>query len=121
MIRVNTMEEAWDLVGEMRGDGWKRDEEKSKRAGHGIYENGTNDGVWVSDLGCRLEVNTQFGSTNIWIKDENEDMWNSLKKKCNENKDLIDAIKKIKGENDYTKELEIEIRVYRDLMKEIMK
>lgn len=54
----------WKQAKLLIGEEISYNEEKSARAGYGIYD--TADGAaWVSDLGDRLEVNLKDGSTHL--------------------------------------------------------
>lgn len=68
-LRVSSTKEAWELASRLFPTGYKKDEDRSIRAGYPIYystEKGTN--AWISDLNNRLELNySNSESENIWI------------------------------------------------------
>lgn len=71
-MKANTRERAWTIANEVFPTDYMKNEIRSKRAGYDIYES-TAEGVnaWISDLGDRLEVNLDNGTTiTIWIKDK---------------------------------------------------
>ncbi len=72
MIKVNNMDDAWNLASRLFPTDYEKDEERSANAGYGIYYS-TALGVdaWISDLGNRLELNYPNGlSENIWIEEK---------------------------------------------------
>lgn len=71
-MKVKSVKEAWSKADVIFPTDYAKDEVKSERAGYPIYYS-TASGVhaWISDLGNRLEVNLEDGSTvNIWIEEE---------------------------------------------------
>lgn len=71
-MRTNTRERAWTIANEVFPTDYMKNETRSKRAGYDIYES-TAEGVyaWISDLGNRLEVNLDNGTTiTIWINEK---------------------------------------------------
>lgn len=71
-MTTNTRERAWTIADEVFPTDYMKNEAKSKRAGYDIYES-TAEGVlaWISDLGDRLEVNLDNGTTiTIWINEK---------------------------------------------------
>lgn len=62
------------MANELFPTDYMKDEAASERAGYAIYKS-TAEGVnaWISDLGCRLEVNQDGRSVNIWIEEEPEE------------------------------------------------
>lgn len=71
-MKTNTRERAWTIANEVFPTDYMKNETRSKRAGYDIYES-TAEGVsaWISDLGDRLEVNLDNGTTiTIWINEE---------------------------------------------------
>ena len=68
VLEATNKEEAFLIASEIINGDFCYDSLSSRNAGYPIYR--TNNGLeWISDLGCRLEVNTVFGSRNIWIID----------------------------------------------------
>lgn len=77
MYTVSSVKEAWELANYMVNGKLERCSLKTERAGYPIYEivNPSGDYLedYVCDLGDRLEVNFNNGSTkNIWICDHKE-------------------------------------------------
>ena len=73
---VSSVKEAWELANKLFPTDYKKDEERSSRAGYPIYHS-TADGVnaWISDLGNRLELNYSNGeSENIWIEEDEDNI-----------------------------------------------
>ena len=73
---VSIVKEAWKLANKLFPTDYKKDEERSSRAGYPIYHS-TADGVnaWISDLGNRLELNYSNGeSENIWIEEDEDNI-----------------------------------------------
>ena len=73
---VSSVKEAWKLANKLFPTDYKKDEERSSRAGYPIYHS-TADGVnaWISDLGNRLELNYSNGeSENIWIEEDEDNI-----------------------------------------------
>lgn len=71
-MRTNTRERAWTIANEVFPTDYMKNEARSKRAGYDIYES-TAEGIsaWISDLGDRLEVNLDNGTTiTIWINEK---------------------------------------------------
>lgn len=80
MMKVSSIQEAWEKADEIFPTDYKKDEASSERAGYPIYRS-TAEGHYhdyICDLGTRLEVNLSTGKTvNIWIEqsaDEPEDV-----------------------------------------------
>lgn len=74
-MKVRNKDEAWEVAGMIFPTDYALDEERTQRAGYPIWYS-TADGVnaWISDLGCRLELNLPSGkSVNVWIKAETEE------------------------------------------------
>lgn len=68
VLKAINKEEAFLIASELINGDFCYVSLSSRNAGYPIYR--TNNGLeWISDLGCRLEVNTVFGSRNIWIID----------------------------------------------------
>lgn len=68
VLEATNKEEAFLIASELINGDFCYDSLSSRNAGYPIYR--TNNGLeWISYLGCRLEVNTVFGSRNIWIID----------------------------------------------------
>ena len=73
---VSSVKEAWKLANKLFPTDYKKDEERSSRAGYPIYHS-TADGVnaWISDLGNRLELNYSNGeSESIWIEEDEDNI-----------------------------------------------
>ena len=73
---VSSVKEAWKLANKLFPTDYKKDEDRSSRAGYPIYHS-TADGVnaWISDLGNRLELNYSNGeSENIWIEEDEDNI-----------------------------------------------
>lgn len=71
-MKANTRKKAWTIADEVFPTDYMKNETRSKRAGYDIYES-TAEGVtaWISDLGDRLEVNLDNGTTiTIWINEK---------------------------------------------------
>lgn len=71
-MRTNTRERAWAIANEVFPTDYMKNEARSQRAGYDIYES-TAEGIlaWISDLGDRLEVNLENGTTiTIWINEK---------------------------------------------------
>ena len=68
VLEATNKEEAFLIASEIINGDFCYDSLSSRNAGYPIYT-ATNGLEWISDLGCRLEVNTVFGSRNIWIID----------------------------------------------------
>lgn len=71
-MKVKSVEEAWSKADVIFPTDYAKDEVKSKRAGYPIhYSTASGVHAWISDLGNRLEVNLEDGSTvNIWIEED---------------------------------------------------
>lgn len=68
VLEATNKEEAFLMASELINGDFCYDSLSSRNAGYPIYK--TNNGLeLISDLGCRLEVNTFLGSRNIWIID----------------------------------------------------
>lgn len=68
VLEATNKEEAFLIASELINGDFCYDSLISRDAGYPIYI--TNNSLeWISDLGCRLEVNTVSGSRNIWIID----------------------------------------------------
>lgn len=70
-MTVQNREEAWREADRLFPTDYIKDDRASERAGYPIFRS-TADGneSWISDLGNRLEVNTEDGKTvNIWIEE----------------------------------------------------
>lgn len=68
VLEATSKEEAFFMASEIIGGDFCYDPCRSRKAGYPIYS--TSNGLeWISDLGCRLEVNDSFSSRNIWIID----------------------------------------------------
>lgn len=77
VLEVANKEEAFWLASEMISGDFCYDPSLSCRTGYPIYT-ANNGKEWISDLGCRLEVNTTFGSRNIWIIDRADQIRKNL-------------------------------------------
>lgn len=70
-ITVKDAQEAWDEVNRIFPYDYEKNENASANAGYSIYYSTSSEhpNNWVSDLGTRLEINTEDGkSVNIWIE-----------------------------------------------------
>lgn len=77
MAKVSNMEKAWEEANKIFPYDYEKDEESSLTAGYPIYRSTASEHPqnWISDLGNRLEVNLEDGSsTNIWIEEQGEDV-----------------------------------------------
>lgn len=73
VMKVSSIQEAWDVVSKMFPYDYMKDESSSQKAGYPIYRSTANEHPdnWISDLGTRLEVNFETGKTeNVWIETE---------------------------------------------------
>lgn len=73
-ITTHSVNEAWSVAADIFPTDYAKDTQRSSRAGYDVYHS-TADGVsaWISDLGCRLEVNLPNGDTvNVWIEEDPE-------------------------------------------------
>ena len=74
-MTVNSREAAWKAANELFPTDYEQDSIATRNAGYPVYWStlpGCN--AWISDLGCRLEVNLENGqSINIWIEEEKEE------------------------------------------------
>lgn len=69
-MTVSSREKAWKEVNKLFPTDYEKDEQSSSNAGYDIYRHSTlNFYNWISDLGCRLEVNLGSQTINIWIED----------------------------------------------------
>ena len=85
-ITVKTRLEAIEIAKSMLdGSGLHEDPERTERAGYPIYTT-SNAAEWVSDLGCRLEVNKGAESVNIWIDADRDE------KKPGPERDFLDRL-----------------------------
>lgn len=76
-MKVGNMEKAWEEANKIFPYDYEKDEEGSLKAGYSIYRSTASEHPqnWISDLGNRLEINLENGSsTNIWIEDQGEDV-----------------------------------------------
>lgn len=72
MIRVSDMTEAWRMARAITGETFSYYKYGSENAGYGVYNSDNEDSLtYVCDLGCRLEVNKDGDSINIWIEEIN--------------------------------------------------
>lgn len=74
-IHTSSRAEAWAAADSVFPCDYMHDGSRSSRAGYDVYFS-TNPEVyaWISDLGNRLEVNLQDGSTvNVWIDEPEEE------------------------------------------------
>ena len=71
-MTVQNREEAWREADRLFPTDYMKDDSASSAAGYPIYKSTAEGNVsWISDLGSRLEVNTEDGKTiNIWIEEE---------------------------------------------------
>lgn len=73
MFKVNSKEEAWRKVDKIFPTDYIKDENRSEQAGYPVYVSTVegHEDDYISDLGCRLEVNISEGnqSINIWISE----------------------------------------------------
>jgi hypothetical protein len=66
-MKAKTKDEAFLVANSIMVGDYEYDTILSKRCGYPIYK-GIYRNEWISDLGVRLEVNTEDGkSINIWI------------------------------------------------------
>lgn len=65
---VETEAEMWNKANELFPHDYERDESASKRAGYPVYRSNFNPHCWISDLGCRLELNIGSNTINIVLK-----------------------------------------------------
>lgn len=70
-MTVNSRVQAWREADRIFPTDYMKDEQASKKAGYDIYKSTADgNGSWISDLGNRLEINLEDGSTtNIWIEE----------------------------------------------------
>lgn len=76
-MTVSNKEKAWEEANKMFPYDYEKDEEGSAKAVYPIYTSTASEHPqnWISDLGNRLEINLENGSsTNIWIEDQGEDV-----------------------------------------------
>ena len=76
-MKVGNMEKAWEEANKIFPYDYEKDEEGSLKAGYSIYRStaGEHPQNWISDLGDRLEINLENGtSMNIWIEEQGEDV-----------------------------------------------
>lgn len=76
-MKVSSKEKAWEEANKIFPYDYVKDEEGSAKAWYPIYTSTASEHPqnWISDLGNRLEVNLEDGSsTNIWIEDQGEDV-----------------------------------------------
>lgn len=76
-MKVSSKEKAWEEVNKIFPYDYEKDEKGSANAGYPIYTSTASEHPqnWISDLGNRLEVNLEDGSsTNIWIEEQGEDV-----------------------------------------------
>lgn len=76
-MKVSSKEKAWEEVNKIFPYDYEKDEKGSANAGYPIYTSIASEHPqnWISDLGNRLEVNLEDGSsTNIWIEEQGEDV-----------------------------------------------
>ena len=69
-IRVDSKQEAWELIHKITNLSFSLDTQLSNRANYDIYVNDSEDSLetnYVIDLGDRLELNCIDGSSMIWI------------------------------------------------------
>jgi hypothetical protein len=68
-MRANSIEQAWNMANNIIKGDYEKDYNRSQKAGYDIYV--SNSGKeWISDLGNRLEVNREDGtSVNIWVEE----------------------------------------------------
>lgn len=79
-MTVKSKEQAWVEANKIISTDYIYDTYRSEAAGHGIYFS-TKEGMneWISDLGNRLEVNLQDGtSVNIWIEEDEKEKREAL-------------------------------------------
>lgn len=72
-MKARTIKEAWEEANKIFPYDYQKDEFSSENAGYPIYRSTALDHPdnWISDLGTRLEVNTEDGKTvTIWIEEE---------------------------------------------------
>lgn len=70
-MKAKNTKEAWKIVDELFPTDYAEDPAASAKAGYKVFRS-TLPGcpAWISDLGDRLEVNTEEGSVNVWIDEE---------------------------------------------------
>ena len=76
-MKVSSKEKAWEEANKIFPYDYVKDEEGSAKAGYPIYTSIASEHPqnWISDLGNRLEVNLEDGSsTNIWVEEQGEDV-----------------------------------------------
>ena len=76
-MKVSSKEKAWEEANKIFPYDYVKDEEGSAKAGYPIYTSTASEHPqnWISDLGNRLEVNLEDGSsTNIWVEEQGEDV-----------------------------------------------
>lgn len=76
-MKVSSKEKAWEEVNKIFPYDYEKDEKGSANAGYPIYTSIASEHPqnWISDLGNRLEVNLEDGSsTNIWVEEQGEDV-----------------------------------------------
>lgn len=73
-MKVYSKEQAWEEANKIFPTDYEYDAEASERAGHPIYWSTVKGKhIWISDLGCRLEVNLEnCNSVNIYIVETEE-------------------------------------------------
>lgn len=67
-MTVRNRTEAWEVADKIFPTDYELDSVRSKNAGYDIWFS-TTQNAWISDLGCRLEVNLPDKTINIWIED----------------------------------------------------
>jgi len=77
-MTVKTMAEAWMEAGKIFPTDYELNEGLSRRAGYNIYTSTVKDDdtyalCQISDLTTRLEVTVGAKSTNIWVKENEEE------------------------------------------------
>ena len=74
-MKVMSREAAWAEVDKIFPTDYQKDENTTERAGYPVYKStADNTNAWISDMGCRLEVNLPDGkSVNIWIEESEEE------------------------------------------------
>lgn len=65
---VETETEMWNKAHDLFPYDYDRDETASERAGYPVYRAAHHPMCWISDLGCRLELNFNDKTINIWLK-----------------------------------------------------
>lgn len=75
-MKVNSREEAWELVNRLFPTNYEKDDIGSENAGYPVYKSTSSNEEYrfaqIADLNCRLEVNDGIQTMNIWIEEIEE-------------------------------------------------